>query len=79
MNSRPFVLCCVIFLPRYWPRVKVTKDKTEQNKVLEYEILINNYSKHDKKWSNSELFWLGDMYITLMKPLQLPIGISQRM
>ena len=56
--------------------LQVKSPKMRQINVLEYEILINNSSKPNKKFLNSILLWLNDLYITLIKPLQYLIETS---
>ena len=53
--------------------------RIRQNKRFESVISFIQSSNEEKKFSNWSLFWLGDLYVTAMKPLQFFMNTSQRL
>ena len=49
------------------------------NKELQKVVSLKTFSNFDKKFSDSKIFWLGDLHTTPTKPLLFCIETSQIM
>ena len=67
----------VLFLVQQTEDLTLKSSKIMVNKELQELVSLKTFSKFDKKFSNWELSWLGDLYTTPTQPLQFCIETSQ--
>ena len=68
---------CVMSSDHYAGDLALRSPTTTMNWDFEQRALLSKSSKSDKKDSNSEVLWLGDLYTTATNPFLFCIVTSQ--